>query len=411
MVLLTNGNVLRGTPRIEGDLVILDRGDGSQMRLRRNQVAFSANSLTALYEHRVGQHSFRSAAIFADDVSWCLRNGLVEEAEVELAKLKSMDPTYPAVARLQRQIESLRSPHATTPIESMVETKPEPEVAPKFSSPEGISPAAVALFATRVQPMLINRCGNSGCHRTGSDTQWKLSHLGVDVRVSARMTQNNLAATVAHLNLDDPYSSELLHYLKTPHANGRYDTSGRMAQSAEATLGAWLSQLGRFPQPHTRSDRFTRDNALPVPVAQTGFEQWPQPQPPAPPAVLEEMRAFDHAGTDDVPEGFAVDQDGEWIYDPDGSFRRETNPSQEPAASYEGLVPSGWPAPVIGPTIPSNPAGPVSSIPIPGAMGPPPVPTPQSSSRPMRLPTIENPFSADLFNRQTQLSSAAAVAP
>ena len=373
MVLLTNGNVLRGTPRIEGDLVILDRGDGSQMRLRRNQVAFSANSLQALYEYRVGQNSFRSAAIFADDVGWCLRNGLIDEAEVELIKLKSMDPTYPAASRLQRQIDSLRSPHATTPIESMVETKSEPEATPRFSSPEGISPAAVALFAARVQPMLINRCGNSGCHRTGSDTPWKLSHLGVDVRVSARMTQNNLAATVTHLNLDDPYSSGLLQYLKTPHANGHYDTAGRTAQSAEATLRAWLSQLGRFPQPHTGSDSITRDNVLPTPVAQTGFETWPSPQSPVPPAVLEKTRAIDRVANDDVP--------------------------------------SGWPAPVIGPAIKVNQRRPASSMPIPGMTSLPQPVASQNSSRPMRLPTIDNPFSADLFNRQTQRSTATAAAP
>jgi len=350
LVLLTNGNVLRGIPQVQGNLVILVRDDGTQMRIRRDQVAFSADSMRQLYEHRVGQLSFRSAAIFADDVGWCLRNNLIDEAEAELNKLKAMDPSYPSIPRLHRQIESARSPRSAAPVQAVNLAPDEPmSMAEKFDAPSGITPAAVASFATRVQPMLINRCSNAGCHRTGSETKWQLSHLGVSVRVSSKMTQRNLQATVPHLDFDNPNTSELLRYLLTPHAEGRYDISGRSAQSAEATLRGWLSQLGRYPQPFVPGSLEIGHSDLPMPVSPTGYARWPSGNSTVAPVASAETNEL-AVNKEDVPDGFAIDDEGQLIYDPDGEFRKT------------------------------------------------------SDSRPKRLPAIEDPFSADLFNRQNKLT-------
>lgn len=412
LVLLANGNVLRGVAIPQGELLILERDDGSHMRLHRDQVLHIDESMEALYEYRSKFRTFRNSASHIEDAKWCLRHGLMEKAKTELEGLIQLDPSHPERIRLERQIAAMNAPRTKAEVRELSRPQPqEPPSEPAIVLPDGISSAAIAAFATRVQPMLINRCGNAGCHRTGSDSPWQLSHLGVNVRVSATMTQKNIHATLPHINLDDPLSSSLLRFATTPHGHQRtsasgarngYDPSGHIARSAELTLRQWLSQLGRYPQPLVGGPGMAPHtmgvSAFPSPIptvqqASNVGNRWP---------VVQAMNADGEQPSDAPPTGFSVDTDGEWIYDPDGEFAA---PIKEADANENAtLNPEGWPAPILGPTAmtpPSNASykSPIASespetrqAPAPGA--------PQS--RPKRLPTLNNPFSAELFNRQYQ---------
>ena len=348
LLLLRNGNVLCGNCEVVGAQIIVRRDDGSQLRLRRDEVAHIAASYEQLYQHRASQQTFRDATVYATDFAWCLRNGLIDGAQSELAKLKQFDPENPQIARLQRQLDTARTPHANPRVATnQAFSQPQPAMA-LIEIPDGVPPTSVATFATRVQPMLINRCANAGCHRTGSDSKWQLSHLGVNVRVSSQMTQRNLAATAGHIDFNDPMTSELLRYAITPHAGGAYDVTGRTATSAEATLRAWLSQLGAYPQPHINRGAAIESGSFPVPltsnIAPVSFE-----------AGDDNSILMPAGAAQSPPEGFWVDESGELVYDPDGKHRVTVKATAIPA---------------------------------------------KPTSRPSRLPAVENPFSADLFNRQ-----------
>jgi hypothetical protein len=396
MVLLSNGNIMRGTLQIQGDLAVLQRDDGSQMRLRRDQVVHSADSIEALYEYRVKRRSFRNPTAHVEDAKWCLRHGLITQAKAEWEGLRELDPSHPECERLRRQIEAAHTPRGRVEErELMLPNTAASSNEPSIDYPEGFSPAAIAAFATRVQPMLINRCSNAGCHRAGGETKWQLSHLGINVRVSAQMTQRNLSATLPYLNLDAPLSSDLLVHATTAHGaavgNGAavghgghragYVPSGHIAKSAEQTLRTWLSQLGRFPQPLVPSNAAV--------LAQAGFPSVPNPLPtPGNQTVSASRWPVVQTGTgnlpvpapinsDDLPEGFAIDADGEWIYDPDGEFTGGGFPGGELNAE------AGFPAPV--------------QLPVQTSGAP--------KRLPKRLPTLDDPFSADVFNRQTQLTA------
>jgi len=356
--------VLRGTVEMQDAVLVVGREDGSSLRIPRSQVSFAGKSKEALYQHRTEQSEFRSPAVSIENVKWCMRQGLKEQAETELAKLVAIDPTNPELVRLRRLIDSKTLPQESVPIQMSAAPPPkEFSKAEEFAPPPGLSLESISEFATRVQPMLINRCGNAGCHRSGSDTTWQLSHLGINVRVSARMTQKNIHATIPYINMDDPSLSELLRYAQSPHGAGAYVPVGRSAQSAEMTLRQWLAQLGRYPQPLVSESAFNApfsnsfSNSLPsVPqVSQSNYNsgdstsgRWP-------------IQPISH--DENIAEGFALDSDGELIYDPDRTF----------------------------------------------ATNRPAIQTEESPNRPKRLPSVPNPFSADIFNRRHQLSEPAAV--
>ncbi len=392
LVLLTNGNVLHGTVDVQGDFVVLHRVDGNQLRLRRDEVLYAATTIDELYQYRSQKRSFRNSSSHIDDAKWCLRHGLIKGAETEVNELITLDPSHPDVSRLQRQIAAAKTPHAKAPLVLPI-APPEAEIGRAESAPmpEGISPASMAAFASKVQPLLINRCGNAGCHRTGSDPSWQLSHLGVNVRVSARMTQRNLIAVLRQVNMEDPFSSQLLKYSKTAHGNGNYAPTAQTTLSVESTLRDWLSLLGRYPPPLVSQNAF--GPAASEPLSSASVTPWPVVQA---------------ASSESASENYTIDKNGELIYDPLNESKNESTA----ALAIEDLVPPGWPAPVIGPIQRTNLG---NNKPPPKSVTPTTAATPATDKslnpvagtvHPKRLPTIENPFSADLFNRQHQRASA-----
>ncbi len=398
LLLLTNGNVLHGTIEVQGNFVVLHRVDGNQLRLRRDEVLHAATTIEELYRYRSQKRSFRNSSSHIDDAKWCLRHGLIQGAEAEVSELIALDPSHPEVSRLQRQIAAAKTPHAKAPLVLPI-TPPEVEVGRAESAPmpEGISPASIAAFASKVQPLLINRCGNAGCHRTGSDPSWQLSHLGVNVRVSARMTQRNLIAVLHQVNMEDPFSSQLLKYSKTAHGNGSYAPTAQTTQSIESTLRDWLSQLGRYPPPLVAQNAFSP--AASGPLSSASMTPWPVVQA---------------ASSESASENYTIDKNGELIYHP----RTESKNESTAAPAIEDLVPPSWPAPVIGPIQRTNLGkniAPPKNLTLTPTLTPtiaPTIATDKSLNpvagtvHPKRLPTIENPFSADLFNRQYQRASA-----
>ncbi|MGV3486355.1 MAG: hypothetical protein ACO1RT_18190, partial [Planctomycetaceae bacterium] len=297
LILLNNGNVLSGVAQSQGDQLVLDRGDGSQIRIPQSQIAYRGATIEDLYRFRASRRGFRSTNVYAEDVRWCLRYGLIEHAETELKGLKTLDPTHPDGIRLERQIAAARQPRAAAPLVYPASTPEPTDVAETAPLPERLSPESFTEFAARVQPMLINRCGNAGCHRSGGEATWQLDHLGVNVRVSSRMTHRNIAAALAYIDLDNPTNSDLLAYLTREHAGGRYKPVGRASQSAEATLRQWLQQLGQASPPIVKN--------LSPPVADPGLAHSPLPLG---------MQVIAPVSAQESPaEGFSIDADGELV--------------------------------------------------------------------------------------------------
>ena len=402
-VLLTNGNVLRGTAQVSGDTVILQRGDGSELKIRSSDVAYSAYDLRDVYRYRISRRTDRSPAMMSDDAHWCLRQGLLDEAEAELAKLESSDSGYPTLARLKRQLAVARNPStASTSTTETNSVAPAAATEPAKHEPptanlSGVSSQSLVEFTSRVQPMLIKSCGASGCHRTGGETQWQLSHFGLSTRVSARMTQLNLGATLAFASSERPESSPILQYATTPHGSD-YDAAGRADLLTQQTLRSWLQNCGGYPQPHTpmagaanvtpiastipglpiASDIAAVSSMVPAPRAVNKIGPLNEGQPGFPAAFPLSTPGQLPNAADAPPEGFSIDENGEWIYDPDGSLAAETQAT----------------APMQSANKPPQPA---TSVLTPQALNPRPM------NRPLRLPTVENPVSADRFNRQHQL--------
>ena len=83
------------------------------------------------------------------------------------------------------------------------------EAKPGRSAP-GISQAATEEFVRRVQPLLVNKCGNATCHGRASSNTFRLENVKSGSRHQRLESDRNLRKVLAQLNLESPYNSPLL---------------------------------------------------------------------------------------------------------------------------------------------------------------------------------------------------------
>jgi len=267
-VLLHNGNVIEGTATSNGSHVIIDRGDGNELRLDARQVRHSASSLLELHRYRLQQCRYPNVASYQDDARWCFRHQLFVEMKDSLDAADSLDPTHPETLRLRRQLASVTSrihdaesddeasdqkrlaPAAGRVVISVVPQnvqRPQAEdVAETELAKANLSFQAVAYFSNRVQPLLINRCGNTGCHRSPSETKWELTHMGSHVRPPSRMTKLNLLTTLSIVNRSGGQESDLLTYATMAHGGRNEAPLKRGDHTSVESLHEWIKEVSRF---------------------------------------------------------------------------------------------------------------------------------------------------------------------
>src|SRR5262249_55917330 len=149
------------------------------------------------------------------------------------------------------------------------ETPPEPDSPP--SSPVDLSTESLALFATRVQPILMNACAN--CHATGRGGSFKLTRTYQDLGPNRRATQQNLTAVLAQVNLNQPQMSPLLSKAVSQHGDmTQPPLKGRQAV-AYHSLEEWVEKT-LADNPHLRQQTAA------VSGPEVKNEQHPEPPTP-----------------------------------------------------------------------------------------------------------------------------------
>ncbi|TWU55345.1 hypothetical protein [Rubripirellula reticaptiva] len=246
-VLLRNDNVLFGQAHQVGQFVVVRGGQNAELQLPRQQVACWAPSLRDLYRYRVDHRHRSDLSTHLQDARWCVRYDLFAEAAIELDAARAIDPTNLQVASIQAHIDRAHSPNPRsapviqydTQSSEQVEQVDHQAVAAAMS---GVDLAMLQFFAANVQPTLMNRCGS--CHDHTSGRPWSMMVPGLGARASARMTRENLAASLAFIDNQTPANSVLLQKAVSPHGGSDAPLDLRHAKSIEA-LTLWLTVVGK----------------------------------------------------------------------------------------------------------------------------------------------------------------------
>jgi hypothetical protein len=292
-VLLTNDMVVFGEAQQIGEFVIVRSGPGDQVRLPRTQVACWANSLADLYRFRADHRSPADLEALLRDVRWCVQYGLFDQADEALRRAAALAPGHPEVVQLQGQLQrrsaardsaaqAARPQTASQPNPTIVAARP-PEVrTTAFREPAALSdddgpanradPRTLRLFASHVQPTLMNKCGR--CHHQQAALDWRLHTMPIGTRPTARLTRENLAATLQFVDAADPGQSPLLLQATSPHGGIDAPLTARNATAIES-LRQWLLLAGNRQPPPEPS------HIEPAPSGQQGGEPVPEIAPVA----------------------------------------------------------------------------------------------------------------------------------
>lgn len=255
-VLLQNGNVLFGVAEQRGGWLVVRSGEGNELRLPIDQVACWADSMRDLFQFRLDRQRTGDPQVHLEDARWCLRYRLYDLAAGELRKAYRLDPQNQAAGILEEQLlAAVRNSRERTTADQAIATAEHHD--PVSASPDGSStfgevvpashsqivtssPAVVEHFTHAVQPLLINRCGR--CHSHLTDRNWQLFVPTSGNRPSARMTRENLTATIAFIDPNAPETSELVQMAVTPHGDETTGIAGRDQHELHSLL-RWIEQL------------------------------------------------------------------------------------------------------------------------------------------------------------------------
>jgi hypothetical protein len=215
---------------------------------------------------------------------WCRANGLHDQALDEVRAAVQLRPGHAETRRLLDHLEQAAAVARAAP----------PSRPP---APEGPTPAidltadSLGLFATRVQPILMNTC--AGCHTPTHPGAFKLARA-YEIGLGNRKTlQHNLAAVLAQVNFGAPQASPLLTKAVSDHARVGQAPLRSRKEGAYRALEDWVrvtldnNPLLREQQPGTSAAEGepTPPAPRPAPARADDGPRPPAPAAPAPPAV------------------------------------------------------------------------------------------------------------------------------
>lgn len=284
-VLLRNDHVLRGYVINAGNLITVRRGPDSELTLRADQVLAIRDDLGLLYEARRSIRRRRadpSVTEMLDDLRWCVDQRMSEQATDLLIQIYRVVPDHPIAkqleARLRQRFENeIASASETTVVQTGFQNEGsdghDRSIQP-FQPPlvhVASAPRELSTFTSRIQPILVSRCGQ--CHDESSSSNWMLELSSHGTRVSQMLTIENLHRTLIFCHPGDADGSPLYQNALIAHG---HDADGpppiaEYESRLIATLRQWIEGLDKTnssspPADHCVPDDVPATNRLPADV-------------------------------------------------------------------------------------------------------------------------------------------------
>ena len=219
VVVLRNGNVLEGVVRNENQRLVISDGNERVTRIPLNDVDFVCDDLNAAYRRKLSRLQDDNANQHLRLAQWCLRYDLAECAADRLLYLNRIAPHNPAVRALENRMRRMASLKATTTATAVSHTDPESPSSQAWNL-EGLPAKTVPQFTRVVQPLLLNRCGQTTCHGSATKSDFRLTR-GLRGNPSRELTWKNLAAVMNQVHSERFDESPLLLQARSIHGNSR----------------------------------------------------------------------------------------------------------------------------------------------------------------------------------------------
>jgi hypothetical protein len=293
---LKDGGLVGGRIRQESNGYLVEK-PGGHFVVPYEMVYFRATDREDAYQKLKATIKKPTAATNLALARWCLTWQLHEHAEEELRAALDLEPDNAEARRMILRLASVLDPDGEPPV------LPEPKTDDGFEaqaarSLAGLSEETALLYTTRVQPILVNRCGNAACHGQTGGNPFSLVRVRTG-RGSHRIhAERNLAAVLQYVDLKDPQQSRLIALpTSATHGGGEAVFGGAGGAANLETLREWVrmaaadltgdpSQLQKSPAMIAAEDARIVREYNERPVQETRFSGNPdEPPPPTPEEV------------------------------------------------------------------------------------------------------------------------------
>lgn len=243
LLVMTSGRVIRGkmTPRPEGGYEVLQ--PGGRMFVAPELVRFQANDLDDAYQKMRDSMAELTPDTHLNLARWCLANNLQAKAKTELLDALHLDPYRTEAKRMlesivRNQNYAANKHNQVDMAEKLKQHRELGSMLPQRRSLGGLPAELAKEFSRRIQPIVSNKCGNSGCHGAGRNNF-------VVQSISRGMTpvksEQNLAAILNQIDYNTPLQSPVLRAAEGLHGGAtRPLFPGQTGRSQLETLRAWV---------------------------------------------------------------------------------------------------------------------------------------------------------------------------
>lgn len=134
---------------------------------------------------------------------WCYTNKLYAQANAELEAVLRLEPQRSEARELLKLVDAETQ-------RSAERTRPDAPPGTAERTAGGVRTATQADFIRRIQPLLVNKCGNATCHGTASTNAFRLVNVRTGVRHQRLQSDQNLASVLGQVSVESPGQSPLL---------------------------------------------------------------------------------------------------------------------------------------------------------------------------------------------------------
>jgi hypothetical protein len=215
VLVMQSGRTLKGSVSRSPNGYVVEHAAG-RLVVPFDEVRVVGDSLPDAYRRLRESFTEPTAATHYDLARWCWTHHLPDEARSELIMALDRDPDHDAARDLLERIDEhvAQSRKKSAPADSRLVAGME---VPEVESLAGLSRETAARYTSRVQPLLMNKCGNASCHGTNSSQSLRLESVrgtGAGHRIHS---ERNLAALLEYIDVERPERSALLTALDGNH--------------------------------------------------------------------------------------------------------------------------------------------------------------------------------------------------
>ncbi len=244
--------ILRNEYTIEGDIERVGdqyciRGKVGETRLPAERVLALVASLPDAYVYVRGRANLGDPDERLRLAKWCWTNGLKQQALTELQVAADLRPSHVETRRLlaywQQSPAKGNGPQRVGSVSDgriSVTNASGSSQKPGDAPPIEVTTESLGLFATRVQPILMNTCAR--CHATGHGGNFHLTQVFEDNINNRRTLERNLAAVLAEVDVNQPETSRLLLKAVSDHAHTGQAPLRDRQSAPYRTLENWVKR-------------------------------------------------------------------------------------------------------------------------------------------------------------------------